>query len=165
MGTESEFDYIKRKSLQGKTELELDENYIMYVGFKISSEEYGIDIKLIKEIIRNTNITPVPNVSRFVEGVINLRGEVVPLIDLRKKFNMKEIKRGKEARIIVVEVNNKYVGIYVDKVTEVLKIPVSNITPPPQMVGAIEKEFIKNVGKLSGRLILIVDIEKIISKK
>ena len=153
----------KVKSLKISSQERSDEDVEMYVGFKIGDEEYGIDIMIIKEIIRKVDITIVPNSPEYVEGVANLRGEVIPLLDLRKKFNMKVKKRGKEARTIVVEIEGKSTGISVDKVTQVIKIPQNKINVPPQTATSIRKDFIKNVGRLPGRLILILDIVKIIS--
>lgn len=158
-------DLIEQSRSYNNESQVVDEKFDMVVGFNIGQEEYGIDIMLIREIIRNPNVTIVPNAQKYLEGVINLRGDVVPLIDLRKKFNMKSIKRGKSSRTIVVEINDKVVGIVVDKVTEVVKIPEKNIEPPPKMAGAIQKEFIKTVGKLPGRLVIILDMKKIIAKK
>lgn len=163
--TDISMNNLIEKSKLSRNEEATDEKFEMVVGFNIGEEEYGINIMIIREIIRNPSVTTVPNAQRFLEGVINLRGDVVPLIDLRKKFNMKSVKRGKTSRTIVVEINDKVVGIIVDKVTEVVKIPEKNIEVPPKMAGAIQKEFIKNVGKLPNRLIINLDMEKIIGKK
>ncbi|HOK40718.1 MAG TPA: chemotaxis protein CheW [bacterium] len=143
-------------------EILISEDYEMYVGFILGQEEYGIDIKLIKEIIRQTEITSVPNVQEFIIGVINLRGEIVPLIDLRKRFKMKEIERDKNMRIIVVEVNGKLVGLLVDRITEVVKITKNQISPPPQMTSSALKEYITGVAKLPNRIVLLIDIARII---
>lgn len=140
-----------------------NQELLQLVSFKIGNEEFGIDILKVQEIIRLLTITEVPNSPDFVEGVINLRGRVIPVIDLRVKLGMNKIERNPNTRIIVVEINNTTVGFIVDAVSEVLRIP-SNITePPPSIVAGVESEFITAVGKLDDRLIILLDLEKILS--
>ncbi len=132
------------------------------VTFNIGKEEFGMDIHHVQEINRMTNITKVPNSPIYVEGIINLRGRVIPVIDLRLKLNAEKKEIDKNTRIIVAEVENKIVGFIVDAVNEVLRIPDKLIEEPPAMVAGIDSEFIKAVGKLEDRLLILIDIQKII---
>ena len=135
---------------------------LQLVTFNIGKEEFGVDILHVQEINRMTHITKVPNAPHFVEGVINLRGRVIPVIDLRLKLKIEKKEYDKNTRIIVVEVENKTIGFIVDSVNEVLRIPANLTEAPPDMVSGIESEFIKSVGKLEDRLLILIDIQKII---
>lgn len=136
---------------------------LQLVSFMIGEEEFGVDILVVQEIIRMLQVTKVPNAPDFVDGVINLRGRIIPVIDLRCKLGMPRKERDKDTRIVVVEVAGKTVGFIVDAVTEVLRIP-SNITEaPPEIVAGVNSEFIKAVGKLEDRLLILIDIEKVLS--
>ncbi|MGA9295232.1 MAG: chemotaxis protein CheW [Ignavibacteriaceae bacterium] len=135
---------------------------LQLVTFNIGKEEFGVDILHVQEINRMTHITKVPNAPHFVEGVINLRGRVIPVIDLRLKLKIEKKEYDKNTRIIVVEVDNKTIGFIVDSVNEVLRIPANLTEAPPDMVSGIESEFIKSVGKLEDRLLILIDIQKII---
>jgi purine-binding chemotaxis protein CheW len=135
---------------------------LQLVTFNIGKEEFGVDILNVQEINRMTHITKVPNAPHFVEGVINLRGRVIPVIDLRLKLKIEKKEYDKNTRIIVVEVENKTIGFIVDSVNEVLRIPANLTEAPPDMVSGIESEYIKSVGKLEDRLLILIDIQKII---
>ncbi|EGJ51890.1 chemotaxis protein CheW [Desulfocurvibacter africanus] len=134
---------------------------LQLVTFSIAEEEFGVEILLVKEIIRPMSVTKVPNAPAFVEGVINLRGQVIPIIDLRKRFGLATSKLGKDTRIIVVEMSRMRVGFVVDAVSEVLRISAGTVEPPPAMVAGVESEFIKGVGKLDRRLLILLDLEKL----
>jgi purine-binding chemotaxis protein CheW len=136
---------------------------LQLVSFKIGKEEYGVDILNVQEINKMTQITKVPNAPEFVEGVINLRGRVIPVIDLRTRLNLAKKEHDKDTRIIIVEVDNATVGFIVDAVSEVLRIPVSITEAPPAIVAGIDSEFIKSVGKLEDRLLILIDLNKILS--
>jgi len=136
---------------------------LQLVSFMIQNEEFAIDILFVQEINRMLQITKVPNAPAFVSGVVNLRGRVIPVIDLRTKLGMETKAHDKNTRIVVVEVKEKTVGFIVDAVKEVLRIPSSITEPPPELVTGINSEFIKAVGKLEDRLITLIDIEKILS--
>ena len=133
------------------------------VTFKIDNEEFGIDILSVETIIRMTEITKVPKAPEYVEGVINLRGSIIPIIDFRKRFNLKPREDGKNTRIIVANIDNRQMGFIVDSVSEVLRLPVSLIEPPPAIVAGIEAEYIEGVGKLDDRLLILINIEKLFS--
>ena len=135
------------------------------VSFKIGNEEFGVDISNVKEIIKMIQITKVPNSPDFVEGVINLRGRVIPVIDLRSRLQVEKKKQDKDTRIIVVELNNKTVGFIVDAVSEVLRIPASITEAPPEMVTGYNSDFIQSVGKLEDRLLILIDLSKVLSTK
>ena len=133
------------------------------VGFKIGNEEYVIDILKVQEIIKPVDITPIPDSPAFIEGVINLRGMVIPIVSLRKRFNFEELEDNKDTKIIVVKIDNHFIGFLVDSVTEVLRIPSNLIEPTPPLVSKIGSEFLAGVGKLDNRLVIFIDIDKILS--
>ena len=136
---------------------------IQLVTFRLGSEEYGIDIMKVQEIIRIQSITRVPQMPVFIEGVINLRGSVIPVLDLRKRFEMDASAIGHEARIVIVNVDGRTVGVIVDAVSEVKRLSESQIEPPPPVVAGIGHEYLRGVGKLDGRLIILLDLEQILS--
>lgn len=138
---------------------------LQLVSFKLGNEEFGIDILIVQEINRMLEITKVPKSPVFVEGVINLRGRVIPIINLRKRFGLPEKDKDKETRIMVVNINNRVVGMTVDAVSEVLRLPIDTIEPPPPMVSGIESEFINGVGKIGNKLLILLDLNKLLSTK
>lgn len=133
-------------------------------SFSLLNENYGIDIYKVQEIIQYRDITYVPKAPPFVKGVINLRGRIIPVIDLKERFGLPEKEVTPDTRIIVVEISSQTIGLIVDSVTEVLRIPNTNIEPPPP-VTTIEADFIEGVGKLDERLIIILDIDRILTKE
>jgi purine-binding chemotaxis protein CheW len=135
---------------------------LQLVTFGIGEEEFGIDILKVQEIIRTMAITKVPNSPPYVEGVINLRGKVIPVIDLRGRFNMEYRSHDSHTRIIVIELHGMIIGFVVDGVSEVLRIQSSTVEPPPPVVAGIDSEYIKGVGKLDDRLLILLDLEKLI---
>lgn len=136
---------------------------LQLVSFKISNEEFGVDILCVQEINRMLQITKMPNTPDFIEGVINLRGRVIPVLDLRIKLGMPRKEHDKNTRIIVVEIKGKTIGFIVDEVSEVLRIPKSITEAPPEMVGGVNSDFITSIGKLEDRLLILLDLEKILS--
>ena len=135
---------------------------LQLVSFKIANEEFGIDILNVQEINRMVKITQVPNSPRFVEGVINLRGRVIPVIDLRLKLGITKKEYDKDTRIIVVDLKGKTVGFLVDSVSEVLRIPKSITEAPPKIAAGINSEYITAVGKLEDRLLILLDLNKVL---
>ncbi len=125
--------------------------------------EYGVPIVNVQEIIPMNAPTKVPGTPGFVEGIINLRGQIIPIIDLKKKFNMGVAETNSDARSVVVEVEGQTVGIIVDEVSEVLRLPVEGIEPPPGLIGSISEEFITGVGKYDGRLLILLDMDRILN--
>ena len=143
-----------------------DVDLLQMVTFKIGEEEFGVDILRVQEIIRIMEITRVPKAPHFVEGVINLRGRVIPIIDLRKRFGLTAREHDKDTRIIVIEINNMIVGFVVDAVHEVLRIPADTVEPPPPAVmGGVDSEYIKGVGKLDDRLLILLDLDRLLSQE
>lgn len=140
-----------------------DDELMQLVTFSIGEEEFGVDILKVQEIIRTMEITKVPRAQDFVEGVINLRGKVIPIIDLRRRFGLDSKAHDKHTRIIVIEINNMIVGFVVDSVSEVLRIPASTVEPPPPVVAGLESEYISGVGKLHDRLLILLDLDKLLS--
>lgn len=140
-----------------------DDELLQLVTFSIGEEEFGVDILKVQEIIRTMEITKVPRAQDFVEGVINLRGKVIPIIDLRRRFGLVSKNHDKHTRIIVIEINNMIVGFVVDSVSEVLRIPAGTVEPPPPVVAGVESEYISGVGKLQDRLLILLDLDKLLS--
>jgi len=144
---------------------EMDSREILQlVTFRLGKEEYSLDILKVQEIIRHMELTRVPKSPDFVEGVINLRGKVIPVLDLRKRFGLPVDEKTNETRIIVVDVDSRTVGLKVDAVSEVLRLPSDTVEPPPAMVTGIESDYIKGVGKLDGRLLILLDVARILTK-
>lgn len=136
--------------------------FLQVVSFKVGQEEFGIEILSVQEIIRVQELTRVPNSPEFVDGVLNLRGKVIPVIALRKRFGLPQQPHDKETRIVVLETHNIVIGLIVDSVSEVLRIPADAVVPAPRL-GTIEKEFVSGVGKLDNRLLILLDLERIVS--
>ena len=135
-----------------------------YLTFKLDVEEFGLEILKVQEIIKMMDITRVPRTPEFVRGVINLRGKVIPIIDLRRRFGLDSKSHDKHTRIIVIEINNMIVGFVVDSVSEVLRIPASTVEPPPPVVSGLESEYISGVGKLEDRLLILLDLDRLLSR-
>jgi len=136
---------------------------LQLVSFRLGKEDYGIEILKVQEIIRMQNLTRVPNAPPFIEGVINLRGKVIPVIGLRKRFGFETHPHDKETRIVVVEISNDVFGFEVDSVSEVLRIPADTVEPPPR-ISKHHNEFVSGVGKLKSRLLLLLDVERLMSE-
>lgn len=142
-----------------------DDELLQLVTFSIGDEEFGVNILKVQEIIRTMEITKVPRAPDFVEGVINLRGKVIPIIDLRRRFGLAPKAHDKNTRIIVIEINNVIVGFVVDAVSEVLRIPASTVEPPPPVVAGVESDYISGVGQLQDRLLIMLDLDKLLSSE
>ncbi|HEY0380804.1 MAG TPA: chemotaxis protein CheW [Candidatus Elarobacter sp.] len=136
---------------------------IQVVSFKLGSEEYGVDIAQVQEINRMVAVTHVPRAPQFMEGVINLRGQLIPIIDLRARFGMPRAEHTKNTRIVVTEIGSKRVGMVVDSVSEVLRLPTDQVEPAPDMITGVDTEYIRGVGKIEDRLIILLDLGRIIS--
>ncbi|WP_243371840.1 chemotaxis protein CheW [Geotalea sp. SG265] len=130
------------------------------VTFRLGREEYGVDIGCVQEIIRASDITQVPGAPPHVRGVINLRGKIIPVVDLRTRLGMPGVEDTEEQRIIVVDMHNKRLGMLVDGVSQVLKIASSVIEEIPEEAISVDQNYIDGVGKLDGRLIIILDLNR-----
>jgi purine-binding chemotaxis protein CheW len=131
--------------------------------FFLGREEYGVDVRLVQEIIRVPEITQVPRAPEFIEGVINLRGRIIPVVDLRKKLRLGRVERVRQARIVVVKLRERLIGLLVDGASQVLKVPVSSIEAAPDEVLEIDTQAIRGVAKLKDRLIILMDLGRILS--
>ena len=140
------------------------DKHLQIVGLRIGRETLGLPISLVREIVRVPEITPVPNAPPHIEGVINLRGKIIPVMDLRKRFGQTEIQADKKNRILVVELDNKLVGLIVNAASEVLKIAPSEIEAPGNLFAEGESGYVTGVGKLKGRLIILLDIAKLLHR-
>jgi purine-binding chemotaxis protein CheW len=140
-----------------------NDEILQLVSFKIGGEEFGVDILKVQEINRMLAITKVPNSPSFVEGVVNLRGKIIPVVNLRKRLQLPIIAHDDKTRIIVVELIDTTVGFIVDEVKEVLRIPKSITEPAPSMVAGVKMDYITAVGKLEDRLLILLDLEKTLS--
>jgi purine-binding chemotaxis protein CheW len=137
---------------------------LQLVSFKIGSEEYGIDILKVQEINRMPEITKVPQAPHYVDGVINLRGKVIPIINTRRKFNLDEKANDKDTRIVVVDITGEVIGLVVDSVNEVLRIPSSIVEPPPHVTVDSGADYITGVARLEDRLLILLDLGKLIGE-
>ncbi|SKA80773.1 purine-binding chemotaxis protein CheW [Paucidesulfovibrio gracilis DSM 16080] len=146
-----------------KNQIHQDDALIQLVTFRIGEEEFGVDILAVQEIIRTMAITKVPKAPEFVEGVINLRGKVIPIVDLRRRFGMDQRATDKHNRIIVIETASVIVGFMVDSVSEVLRIPANTIEAPPAVVSGLESDYIDGVGKLDDRLLIMLNLDRLLS--
>jgi purine-binding chemotaxis protein CheW len=140
------------------------EKDLQIVGFRIGNETYGVRIGSVREIVRVPEITAVPSAPDSIEGVINLRGKIIPVMDLRKRFGLTEITTDKKNRILVVELDNKLLGLIVNSASEVLKIPPSEVEAPGSVFADGESGYVTGVGKLKGRLIILLDISKLLHR-
>jgi purine-binding chemotaxis protein CheW len=143
------------------TAIAVGREVLQLVTFKLGGEEYAVDILKVQEINRMVEITSVPHTSNYVEGVINLRGKVIPVVNLRKKFGMEMRDTDSQSRIMVVDVGTT-IGVMVDSVSEVLRLSADTVEPPPPMTGGVGSEYIKGVGKLQDRLLILLDIDKLL---
>jgi purine-binding chemotaxis protein CheW len=140
------------------------EKELQVVGFRIGNETFGVRIGAVREIVRVPEITAVPSAPDTIEGVINLRGKIIPVMDLRKRFGQRDIQPDKRNRILVVELEGKLVGLIVNAASEVLKISPSEIEPPGNVFAEGESSYVTGVGKLKGRLIILLDIAKLLHR-
>lgn len=135
---------------------------VKVIVFQLKEKEYAIPVSQVTAIEKVLHITRVPNAVRYVKGVINLRGVVTPIIDLRARFDIEEEPYNEGTRIIIVSLDDLEVGLVVDAANDVLDIPNENIEPQPEVVGTEEAEFITGVAKLDKRLLILLDLEKIL---
>lgn len=133
---------------------------IQFVSFFLEEEEYGLNIMHIREFLRAPVITRVPKTPSFVLGVINLRGKVVSVIDLRVRMGMDKAPITDKSRIIIINVDGKHKGILVDRVTRVFRIPEEEVEAPPPILRGVSAEFVQGVGKVDGNMVIMIDIVK-----
>lgn len=134
------------------------------VVFDLAQEAYGVDINVVREIIRMQDITSVPKTLDFVRGVINLRGRVIPVVDLRKRFALPEAEHTKDSRIVVVDISGQDIGMVVDAVTEVMRIPNSSVAPPSAIITSTDSDYLQGIVKLESKLIILLDLDRVFTE-
>lgn len=134
---------------------------IQLVGFKLGEEDFAVDISRVQEINRMLKITKVPNSQEFVEGVVNLRGKIVPVVNLRERLGFPKKEEDAKTKIIVTEINNSLIGFIVDEVREVIRISKDIIEQTPTIASSIEKDLINGVAKLEDRILILLNIENL----
>ncbi len=135
------------------------------VVFDLASEAYGVDIGAVREIIRMQDITRVPRTPDFIEGVLNLRGKVIPVIDLRKRFELPVSEQTKDNRILVVDIGGQDIGAVVDAVTEVLRITADSVEPTSSVISGVDSEYLLGLAKVENNLIILLDLEGVLSSQ
>ncbi|WP_184662767.1 chemotaxis protein CheW [Texcoconibacillus texcoconensis] len=138
-------------------------NDMKVIVFQLKNEEYGVAVEQVRSIERVQHITRVPRTPDFVKGVINLRGVVTPIIDLRSRFNIEEVDYSDSSRVIIVSVGEMDVGLIVDNANDVIDIPANAIEPPPEVVGGLEAEYLRGVAKLEKRLLILLNLDKVLN--
>jgi len=141
------------------------EDIRQFVSFVVGGEEFGVNILTVQEIIRPVEITRVPHAPDFVEGVINLRGRILPVIDLRSRFGFPDRDQDEDTRIVVVEMGAQTVGFITDSVREVLRVDANTIEPAPDIAVGVDAHYLRGVAKLDERLLILLDLEGILSKE
>lgn len=149
--------------MEKEKQMEMEGELSQLISFEVGKEEYGLEILRVKEVIRIREITGLPRAPSFVKGIINLRGDVIPIIDLRDRFGLEHREYTSTTRVIVVDVDQKLVGMVVDAASQVVRVPADQIEPPPPIVGGLSAEYIKAVCKLDERLIILLNIDRILS--
>jgi purine-binding chemotaxis protein CheW len=133
------------------------------ISFTVGAEEYGLELLRVKEVIRMRQITWLPKAPSCVKGIINLRGDVIPIVDLRERFGLAAQEQTAITRMIVVEVEGRMVGMVVDSASQVVRIPADQFDPPPTAMGALSRDFITAVGKMDEKLIIMIDVDRVLS--
>jgi purine-binding chemotaxis protein CheW len=151
----------KEKSEETTTQERLGDHLEKYLTFIVDEEIYGLEILKVREIVAMLHISKVPLVPNYVKGVINLRGKVIPVIDIRLKFNMEYAPYDDHTTIIIVDIDEISIGFIVDKTSEVVKIDKSNLMPPPKFGTGIDTSFLKSMAKTEDNITMIVDLDKI----
>lgn len=134
-----------------------------FLTFALGADDFGIDILSVQEIKGYSAITPIPSAPHYIKGVMNLRGTVVPVIDLRAKFSMAQVEYDKFTVIVIVGVRDKTVGVVVDAVSDVLSIPETDLVPPPELGASVSTAFMTGMAKVGEKLILLLDIDQVVS--
>lgn len=142
------------------------EELLQLVICQLSNEEFGIEISKVQEIIRIPDITSLPQAPCYIEGIINLRGSIIPVINLALRFNLPREELDERSRIMVVEIDNMVAGIVVDAVTEVMRISTEDIDPAPEIIASkVSERYIQGVGKIDKRLLILLDIDKVFTEE
>lgn len=153
-------------ALMQKTQMiqHADSDLLQLVIFQLGGEEFGVDIMAVQEIIKMPAITAIPQAPEYVSGVINLRGRIIVVINLGKKFNIMSSENNDDYKVIVVELENQIIGMMVDSVSEVLRIPTTSVDPAPDIIkSGVSSNYIQGVGKLDDRLLILLDLRNVLS--
>ena len=137
---------------------------LQYVTFKLAGQRYAMDILKVQEINNMKEITPIPNAPPYVEGAINLRGKVIPVMNLRKKFHMEDQPLTETTKIIIIDIRGTITGIVVDSVSDVLRVPANVVEPPPPVSSSVKSEFIHGVAKLPDGLVIVLDMDRLLDE-
>ncbi|MBP2662199.1 MAG: cheW 2 [Firmicutes bacterium] len=147
----------------GKNDAIVDQEFQLVI-FRLAQEEYGLPITKVQEINRLVPITKLPQTPPFMEGIINLRGQIIPVIDLRKRFTLAVSEYNDDSRIIIVEIDGETVGVIVDAVAEVVQIAAADVEPPPPSF-ILDAKYIQGVGKLEDRLLILLEIDQVLTSQ
>ena len=135
------------------------------VVFELGDESYGVDISRVQDINRMQEITEIPHAPESVVGVINLRGRVIPVIDLRKRFGLPEAVHTKDTRIVVVHLEGNLIGVIVDAVSQVLRIPADIVEPPSPVLAGVDSKYLRGIAKLDDKLVILLDLDYVLSRR
>ena len=135
-----------------------------YVVFKLNEEEYGVEISHVQEITEYKTVTNVPNTPSFIEGIINLRGNIVPIVSIKKRFELSQEEASTDHRVIIINLGSKQVGFIVDDASQVLTMNENQIENPPDLITGIDRDYIIGIGKVAEKIIILLDLEKILSE-
>ena len=135
---------------------------IELLGFMLSDEQYALDILEVKEIVRLQPITPVPRSPAWLAGIVTLRGVIVPIFDLRARLGLAEIEHGPDSRIVVVYRGEEFAGLIVDRITQVMRLPVEAIEPPPPTIGQVEAEYLRGVARFREQLVILLNLARVV---
>ena len=138
------------------------ETHIELLGFMLADEQYALDILEVKEIVRLHAITPVPRSPDWLKGIVTLRGVIVPIFDLRSRLGLAEIEYGPETRIVVVYRGEEFAGLIVDRITQVMRLPVEAIEPPPQTIGPVEAEYLRGLVRFREQLVILLNLPRVV---
>ncbi|MFC1565013.1 chemotaxis protein CheW [candidate division KSB1 bacterium] len=163
MTEKTENEVLEEKIAQSKEDVSVSEE--KYLTFPLNKEEFGIDIQCITEIVGILSITEVPDMESYVKGVINLRGKIIPVIDVRRRFNIEEIEYNDRTCIIVVNLDDLVVGLIVDTVSEVVNIPINQIESSSVISSDSGASYIKGMGKIGDRVVILLDIEQLLERE
>lgn len=134
-----------------------------YLAFQLGAEEYGIDILKVQEIRGYERVTHIPNLPAYIKGVIDLRGAIVPIVDLRLRFNLASAEYDHQTVVIVLNIGRRVIGLVVDRVSDVLELSSSQISPAPKLGGALKSDNLTGLGTVDGRMLILIDIEKLMA--
>ena len=135
------------------------------VVFELGDESYAVDISRVQDINRMQEITEIPHAPESVVGVINLRGRVIPVIDLRKRFGLSDAVHTKDTRIVVVHLEGNLIGVIVDAVSQVLRIPADIVEPPSPVLAGVDSRYLRGIAKLDDRLVILLDLDFVLSRR